>query len=158
MESRDTYSRDDLLSAWLESERACASHPDIADYYYRRAWALGGAFGGWGPGIRVTECPAEHRMLWTVFERSVKCHNGIQEPWGHFLAGGPTPELAEVEADHAPAIETAAADLRRTYRVLMLDLIERIWGIAADRMVSRDAVRENGFDPDMPAPYLDLYW
>jgi hypothetical protein len=61
-------------------------------------------------------------MLWTVFERSVRCFNAIDGPWGHFLAGGPTPELAQIEADHGPAIETATAGLRARYRALMLDL------------------------------------
>ncbi|MGO9960934.1 MAG: hypothetical protein ACLP50_33985 [Solirubrobacteraceae bacterium] len=158
MEAKETYSRDDLLTAWLEHERSRDSHADIADYYYRQAWALGGAFGGWGPGIRLSQCPREHAQLWTVFERSVKHYNGIYLPWGHFLAGGPNPERAEVQARHGPAIEQAADRLRGACRALLLDLIERIWGIGPAQTVSRDAVKENGFDPDTPAPDFDLYW
>ena len=59
MESKETYSRDDLLSAWLESEESRGSHPDIADYYYRQAWALAGALRSWGPRINFVPLPRE---------------------------------------------------------------------------------------------------
>jgi hypothetical protein len=94
------YSREDLLDAWLTADGSRSSHPDIADYYDRHAWAMANAFGGWGPGIHFSERPKEHQQLWTVFTRIVDAYNRSRQPWGHFLAGGPTPELAEVEERH----------------------------------------------------------
>lgn len=88
----------------------------------------------------------------------MKCFNEPREPWGYFLAGGPTPKFAEVQAHHGPAINAADADLRAAYRALLLDLMHRIWGVAPDRSVPREALREHGFDPDTPEPNFDLYW
>ena len=55
---------------------------------------------------------------------------------------GPQPERAEVEAHHSPAIANRRRWLRAAYRALMLDLMERIWGIGPDLTASLDAVRE----------------
>jgi hypothetical protein len=158
MESKQTYSRDDLLDAWIAAEGSRSSHPDIADYYYRQAWALAHAFDGWGPGIRLSQCPKEHVQLWTVFTRTVTYYNQTYSPWGYFLVGGPEPERAEVEARHGPAIETAITDLRTAYRQLLLELMERIWDIGSEKTASRAAVEKEGWDPDAPAPNFDLYW
>jgi hypothetical protein len=158
MESKPTYSRDDLLDAWLAAEESRSSHPDIADHYYRQAWALAHAFDGWGPGIRLSDCPREKQQLWTVFTRTVTDYIETYAPWGHFLEGGPEPERAEVEARHGPPIEAAIADLRAAYRDLLLDLLERIWNIRADQVVPRAAVEKEGWDPETPDPNFDLYW
>jgi len=156
MESKETYTREDLLDAWIAAEGSRASHPDIADYYYWQAWALAHAFHGRGPGISFSDCPKEQKQLWTVFERTVKYYDEIYEPWGVFLAGGPTPERAEVEARHGPAIEAAIGGLRAAYRALLLDLMERIWDIGPEDTASRAAVEKEGWDPDTPAPNVDL--
>lgn len=158
MENKHTYSRDDLLAAWLASEEARDSHPDVADYYYRQAWALARAFEAWDPRICFTKVPREDQQLWTVFQRSIEAHNSIHGPWGYFLAGGPDPARATVEALHGPPIADACDQLRAAYRALLLDLLERIWDVGPDTAVSVDEVRAHGFDPDAPAPNFDLYW
>ena len=157
MESKEKYTREDLLDAWLNHEASRASHPDIADYYYRQVWALCGAFKTWGPRLSPSRVPKEHAQLWSVFRWSVENYNRIHAPWGIFLMGGPTPERAEIEARHGPAIEAAIAALHSAYRDLMLELIERIWHIGADATVTREAVIENGFDPDVPEPDFDRF-
>jgi len=39
----------------------------------------------------------------------------------------------------------------------MFELMKRIWDIRVDTAVPRQAVIENGFDPNTPAPDLDHY-
>jgi hypothetical protein len=141
------YSREDLLDAWMAPEGSRSLHPVIADHYYRRARAMANAFGAWGPGIHFSECPKEHKQLWTVFKSTVDACNRSRRPWGHFLAGGPTPELAEVEERHRPPIKAADEALTAAYCDLLIDLIERIWGIGPDRGIPREALRKRGSVP-----------
>lgn len=75
-----------------------------------------------------------------------------------FLAGGPGPALAQVEATHRGTIEHACDQLRGAHRALLLDLLERIWEIGPDTTATLAQVREHGFDPDAPSPNFDLYW
>jgi hypothetical protein len=158
MDSKQTYARDDLLDAWIAAQGSRDSHPDIADYYYRQAWALARAFGGWGPEINYNDCPKEHRQLWTVFTRTLTYTNEVYAPWGYFLSGGPEPERAAVEARHGPAIEAAITELRTAYRQLLLDLLERIWDVGPESTATRAAVESQGWDPETPPPDFDLYW
>jgi hypothetical protein len=153
-----TYSREDLLAAWLAAEAGWGMHPDLADYYYRRAWAMSHAFGGWGPdGTGFRECPPKHRLIWTVFESTVKQFNQSRSPWRHFIHGQPTSEYVELQTRHGRAIDAADIALQTAYRALLLDLMERMWGIGPEHRVSRDALREHGFDPDTPEPDFSLY-
>ena len=92
-----------------------------------------------------------------MFDSAVKHCNEPREPWRYFIHGVPTPEYVELKAQHGPAIEAAEAALQTAYRALLLDLMQRLWGIGPDRRVSRDALREHGFDPDAPEPDFDLY-
>ena len=158
METKDTYTREDLLDAWLNHEASRGSPPDIADYYYRQVWALARAHEGWGPGISFSKVPREQKQLWTTFRWAIEAHNDIREPWGVFLAGGPDPARVDIEAKHREPLAAACDQLRAAYRVLLLDLLERIWDVGPDWTVSLEKVRENGFDPDAPAPDFDLYW
>lgn len=158
METKDTYSREDLLYAWLNYEQSRASHPDITDYYYRQLWALVCAYEGWGPMINFSKVPREKQQLWTVFRWAIEAYTDIRQPWGVFLAGRPDPSRAEVEAQHRPPIAEACEALREAYRALLLDLLERIWDVGPGWSVSLDKLRENGFDPDAPPPNFDLYW
>jgi hypothetical protein len=116
------------------------------------------AFGGWGPGIRFSDCPPEHQQIWAIFAQTVKAHNTWREPWGRHLAGRPTSERAEVEAQHQLAIAAASEALSAAYRELLLDLMERIWGLDAERGVSAEDLKHEGFDPAPPEPDGDHYW
>lgn len=158
MERKGTYSREDLLDAWLNYEDSRGCHPDVTDYFYRQLWALARAYDGWGPWISFSKVPREKQQIWMTFKRAIEAYTDIRGPWGVFLAGGPDPAQAAVEANHRRPIEEGCDQLRGTYRALLLELLERIWDIGADWSVSLDKVRENGFDPDAPAPDFDLYW
>src|ERR1700757_1200342 len=111
-----------------------------------------------GPRDPLPQVPRKRQQLWTVFKRSLEACSAIHEPWGVFLAGGPDPERAAVERTHRAAIAGACQQLRAAYRALLLDLLERIGHVGPDWTVSLEKVRENGFDPDAPAPDFDLYW
>jgi hypothetical protein len=157
MDTKDTYTREDLLEAWLSYEAARSSHPDIADYYYRQVWALCGAFTTEGPRLQLSRWPLERLQLGALFESSVRQHNMIHPPWGVLLVGRYMPERIDVEARHAPWIDATIAALRSALRDLMLDLMERIWEIGKDETVTREAVVDSGFDPDAPAPDFERY-
>jgi hypothetical protein len=157
MESKATYTREDLLDAWLMHEASRASHPDIADYYYRQVWALCGAFKTDGPRLQLSRWPLERFQLGALFESSVRQYNKIHPPWGILLMGRYMPERIEVEARHAPWIDAAVAALCSALRDLMLELMERIWDVHAETTVTHKAVIENGFDPDTPDPDFDRY-
>jgi hypothetical protein len=89
IEPKDTYTREDLLDAWLSREQSRASHPDAADYYYRQAWAFAVAFESWGPGMALKRVRPELHQLWGLFNNAVQSYNSIHAPWGYFLAGRP---------------------------------------------------------------------
>ncbi len=155
MEAKQKYSREDLLDAWLDAERTRGSHPDLADYYYRRAWAMLGAF---GPALNFTRADPEHRQLFDLFNVAVRNYNREPLPWGHLLAGTRAPEYAEVMAHHHQPIEASGEAVRAAYRSLLLDLMQRIWGVGPEASVSREALLQEGFDPDAPEPDWDRYW
>lgn len=158
MDTRERYSRDDLLDAWLKHDATRGSHPDLADYYYRQVWALARAHDGWGPGVSFSTVPREHAQLWTVFHDALAGYNSAHGPWGYFLAGKPEPQRAAVEAQHGPPIAKACAQLQAAYRALLLDLLERIWDVGPNWTASLEKVRQHGFDPDTPEPNSDRYW
>lgn len=148
----DVYTREDLLTAWLEAEAHLRTHPDVADYHNRRAWALCGAFGVWFDVYH-----REHVQLQAPFRSAVRQFNRIQAPWGLLIAGRRAPEHEEVRRRHGASLDADVERLRDACRGLLLDLMERIWGLGPDRTVTRDAVREHGVDPDTPEPDHDRY-
>lgn len=157
MDAREIYSREDLLDAWLDADRTRGAHPDLADYYYRRAWAMLGAFGR-GPALNFTRAAPEHRLLFSVFKAAVDVYNRERLPWGELLAGERPPEYAEVVARHHQEIAAGVDAVRAAYRALLLDLIERIWGVGPEASASREAVLKEGFDPAAAEPDWDRYW
>jgi hypothetical protein len=148
-----SYTREHLLSAWLDAERYRRAHPDVADYHNRRAWAMCGAFGVW-----FDVYAEEHFQLHALFRSAVRQFNRVHAPWVLSVAGRPAPEYEAIKRHHAPSLEAAVERLRDTYRALLLELMERIWGLGHERTVPRDALREHGFDPDTPEPDWDAYW
>jgi hypothetical protein len=157
MDARATYSREDLLDAWLDADRTRGAHPDLADYYYRRAWAMLGAF-GWGPALDFTRTHPEHRLLFRLFQAAVENYNRERLPWGRVLVGKRPPDYAEVISRHHQQIAAGVDAVRAAYRSLLLDLMERIWGVGPEASVFREALLQEGFDPDAPEPDWDRYW
>ena len=150
--------RDDLLDSWLAAEASRQQHPDFTSYYHRRAWAIGHALVSIGPPVNYARCPREHRMIWGTFMSALRLHNELVTPWGLILIGVPRPEYVEVKERHEPAVTATIDQLKAAYRTLLLDLMERIWGIGTDLAVAADELREHGFDPDEMPPDPDEYW
>jgi hypothetical protein len=57
-----------------------------------------------------------------------------------------------------PGVVAAIDQLKAAHRRLLVDLMERIWGIGPELTVRPEDLRDHGFDPDPELPDLDLYW
>lgn len=148
------FSREDLLSAWLDWKRWSNAHVDLRTYYKARALALSAAF-----GVDLDEIPdepaSEKRWHYGLFRKTAEDYNGVHNPFSDYFVEGPESEFS---VPHEARIRSAADGLRDGYRDLLLDLMTGIWDLRPDQRVSADALREHGFDPSAPAPIPEDYW
>jgi hypothetical protein len=90
--------------------------------------------------------------------QALRLYNDLATPWGTFLIGAPSPDYVEIKAQHKPRLDAAIDQLRAAYRSLLLDLMQRIWGIGPDLAVPAGKLQVHGFDPGELPPDPDRYW
>jgi hypothetical protein len=157
MEEERQFSREDLLSAWLEWKRWGNAHVDLRTYYEARVRALSAAFGveldeleeGPGRPAWIRRCHYE------LFRKTAEDYNRVHNPFSDYFEEGPE---AQFSVPHAARICSAADGLREAYRHLLLDLMDAIWNLGPDHRVTAEALRDHGFDPSAPAPDPVDYW
>ena len=169
--------RDDLLMAWLDAQRYASAHVDLETFHTRRLAAMETAFLvdlRQGPrslpeGLPVwlVESMPEHMRsglaggrnpaaLQRLFLRATDWLLKSGSAFGGYLEAPPL--VAALYQRHRDALDEAAEAVRRGHRALLLDLLELLWGLDAEKRVDRARVVAAGFDPDEREPEPEDYW
>jgi hypothetical protein len=166
--------RDDLISAWIDSRRYEDKHPDLRAFHRRRYSAMATAFGVDLEAPPQQRAPDPQWLLNDLSElqtmRPTPRHTApllrlLGRTVEHLLASGSPfdgyleapPDIAVLYQRRGHGFHEAHAMKTRACRALLLDLVELIWGLGPEAAVDRSALRVAGFDPDERAPEPEDY-
>ena len=147
--SADKFYRGDLLHAWLQGQRWKNAHDDLRDYHCRVANAFCKAFQVDLDNLAPDAEASFDDALNDLFRNTIRIRRGFVSPFSSYLEA-PRP-ICELYQIHGKQIDTAIQALIRRYDELLLELLEKIFGIEATDFVSRDDLTRCGL-PDGPAP------
>jgi hypothetical protein len=147
--SEEKYNRVDLLHAWLDARKMRHAHADLRNYFGRVATAFCLAF-----KIDLDQLATDHEAfpedpLNDLFRHTLKARQACFSPFSSYLVA--PQEIRELFQRHGEPINAVLEAVTCQYDELLLDLLERIFGITSSDFVSRDVLMQCGF-PMEPAP------
>ena len=137
------YSCVDLISAWLEGQQYRQKHPDLCDYYGQAATAFCRAF-----KVDLDHLVPDHDLfpddpLNDLFRDTVRARQPCRSPFSSYLEAPRV--ICELYQRHGEPINAALEAITRQYDELLLDLLERIFGITSSDFVTQDDLHRCGF-------------
>lgn len=141
--SDQKHDRAALLSAWLEGQKMRHAHDDLRDYYGRAANALCQAFKVEMDHLSPDNDVFPDDSLNDLFRYTVKARQACLSPFSSYLVA--PREIRELFQRHGEPINAALEAVTRQYDKLLLDLMERIFGITSSDFVSQDDLHRCGF-------------
>jgi len=168
------FTRRHLIESYIDCQRHAKAPAEKRDWHMRRYHALASAFGcllekpGDGPAVPASWLASHDTPLpfgpgiwsdpnarWSLhhlFLSTVDAYRSIDTPFSRFV--DIPPAVVAMHSRHSATIDARVADLRASYMALIEDLVEAIWGIGADRVITGSELRRHGFDPGERAPSL----
>jgi hypothetical protein len=147
--SDEIYDRAALLGAWLEGQKMRHAHDDLRDYHERTSTAFCRAFKVDLDYLSPVNDVIPDNDFNFMFRETVRARLALQNPF-YFYIQAPR-ILDELYQLHSEPIQSALEAITCLYDKLLLDLLERIFGITSSDLVSRNDLHRCGFPPE-PAP------
>jgi hypothetical protein len=144
-----TYSRRDLIVAWLVARENKNSSEAVRDYHQAAAAAFEKAF-----GIKLDAPPpsdpiSDNDGLDCLFLRTVECYENTRSPFAGFMAAGRT--FVRIYRESCLPLNETISGLRDDYLEMMVKIVDEIWKEDRDRSITRSQLESCGH-PDWNAP------
>jgi hypothetical protein len=150
------YGVRDLAAAMVADRRWQNATPDLRLYHSAKLAALQHALGVDGPADAAGFSGIGAFALQRLIDVTVAMLAADRSPFAGFLeAPG---EVATMYQRHGDTIDSAGRALDTALSALLTDLIIEVYQVPIELTVSDDALREYGFDPDVPEPDPLEYW
>ena len=151
--SEEKYNRTALLGAWLENQKMRHAHADLRDYYRRAATAYCRAF-----KVDLDHLAPDHNVfpddpLNDLFRDTVRARQACHSPFSSYLEA--PREICELYQRHGEPINAALEAVIRQYDELLLDLLEKIFGITSSDFVTQDDLHRCGFPVESAPDPID---
>lgn len=155
--SEPTFDRSDLILAWLTRRRYRNAHEDLRSYHDAVATAFSKAFGIDLDTLPEREPSSEENGLHGLFLNIVDSYEDVRSPFSNYMCG--TREISEMYQKYGEPLKAAGQSLKKLHLMLMVELVERIWGWGGDmpHRVSQQELDACGY-PAGTAPDPVDYW
>lgn len=149
-----------LIETYIYTKREDFCHPDFATYYASLLEALEGIF-----GVRLSSegLSQNQRILWSLFQNTVKSLLQITNPWAGYLESSLLVRKLEESGEQGQVVEQASAVIRESNRVsekahreMLEALFYAIFGERPQEVTSQELLQV-GFD-DSREPDIQDYW
>jgi hypothetical protein len=150
-----TFDRSALILAWFSQREHRNAHEDLRSYHDAVNAAFTKAF-----GLNLDDAPEKSPIpdedgLHGLFLGLARSYERIRSPFSSYLCG--TPEISEMYQKYGEPLEKAAASTRNLHLMMMVELVERIWGGNVPHRVSQQELEACGH-PGWNAPDPVDYW
>ena len=163
--SNQMHGREKLLNAWLQSRQHRESHDDLRNYYEQAAKAYSKAF-----NIDLNQAPKKNEAedfdevdnksrdavhLHRYFIDFAEARESCRSPFSHYLEAPKA--IAMLYQNYGERLVTTLSKFVAIQDALLLELMEKIWGIKDTDKVSQATLDQCGY-PMESEPDLCDYW
>jgi hypothetical protein len=149
-----------LIEAYIYTQRKDFVHTDFTSYYAALLEALQKGF---GISLSREGMSFDQRILWSLFESTVRSLLEITSPWAGYLETSllsrkleATGEPGRIVASASAAIEKANTASEAAHREILYALFPAIFG-ECQRIVTSEELHDAGFDDSKEPDIVNYY-
>jgi hypothetical protein len=150
------YGVRDLAGAMVAKRRWHNAAPELRLYHSTKLTALQQALGADISAAASESSSLGNFALQRLIDTTVMMLAGDRSPFAGFLEA--PKEVAMMYQRHGGSIKSAGGALDEALTALLIDLIVEVYQVPIDRTIPGDALREHGFNPEVPEPDPFDYW